>query len=258
MGALFLLFVVSVLAHRRGSTAMTATTIFEHLIAIYAVVVAPWLAVRKMRQVRADGTAGSKIHLYRRAIFMQFLTVAAVLALCMFGAIPMANLGLCFPRSWPLSLVLGGVIISYFAYTAIRLRPKAEKFREQMRGRAGLLLSPDTNSELRWFATLCAGSGIAEELLYRGFLVFYISSFLPHFNKVALVLFVSAVFGLMHMYQGWRGVTSTAVSGLLLTTLYVVTGSLILPAVIHSLGNLQAVVICWPQFTRSSANGVDS
>ncbi len=126
MGALFLLFVVSVLAHRRGSTAMTATTIFEHLIAIYAVVVAPWLAVRKMRQVRADGTAGSKIHLYRRAIFMQFLTVAAVLALCMFGAIPMANLGLCFPRSWPLSLVLGGVIISYFAYTAIRLRPKAE------------------------------------------------------------------------------------------------------------------------------------
>jgi hypothetical protein len=93
-----------------------------------------------------------------------------------------------------------------------------------MRGRGGLLLSPETNNELHWFAILCAGSGITEELLYRGFLIFYISSFVPHFNKVALVLVVSAVFGLMHVYQGWRGVTSTAVSGLLLTTLYVVTG----------------------------------
>jgi uncharacterized protein len=167
-------------------------------------------------------------------------------------------LGLCLPRSWPLSLVLGGVIISYFAYTAMRLRPRAEKFREQMRGRAGLLLSPDTKSELRWFAILCAGSGIAEELLYRGFFVFYISSFLPHLNIVALVLVASAIFGLMHLYQGWRGVASTTVSGMLLTTLYVVTGSLLLPAVIHSLGNLQAVVICWPQSTQSSANGVHS
>jgi membrane protease YdiL (CAAX protease family) len=236
----------------------TATTIFEHLLAIYAVLVAPLLAVRKMRRVRAAGTAGSKTQLYRRAIFMQILTTTVVLALCIFGAIPMANLGLCLPPSWPLSLVLGGVIISYFAYTAMRLRPKAEKFREHMRGRGGLLLSPDTKSELYWFAILCAGSGITEELLYRGFLVFYISSLMPHFNKFALVLVVSAVFGLMHVYQGWRGVTSTAVSGLLLTTLYVMTGSLLLPAVIHSLGNLQAVVICWPQSTRTSANGVDS
>jgi hypothetical protein len=54
---------------------MTAAMIFEHLIATYAVVVAPWLAVRKMRRVRADVTAVSKIDLYRRAIFMQFLTV---------------------------------------------------------------------------------------------------------------------------------------------------------------------------------------
>jgi uncharacterized protein len=237
---------------------MTALTIFEHLLAIYAVLVAPLLAVRKMRQVRADGAAGNKTQLYRRAIFMQILTIAAVLALCLFGAIPMASLGLCLPRSWPLNLVLGGVLLSYFVYTVIRLRPKAEKFRAHMRERGGLLLSPDTNSDLRWFAILCAGSGIAEELLYRGFLVFYIISFLPHFNKVALVLVVSAVFGLMHVYQGWRGVTSTAVSGLLLTTLYVMTRSLLLPAVIHSLGNLQAVVICWPQSTRTSANGGDS
>jgi hypothetical protein len=58
---------------------MTATKISEHLIATYAVLVAPWLAVQKMRRVGADGTSGSKVDLYRRAIVMQLLTTAAVL-----------------------------------------------------------------------------------------------------------------------------------------------------------------------------------
>jgi hypothetical protein len=73
------------------------------------------------------------------------------------------------------------------------------------------------------------------------------SSFLPQINPLALVLAVSVVLGLMHLYQKWCGVTSTAVSGLLLTKLYVVTGSLLLPAVIHSLGKLQAAVISVPR-----------
>ena len=60
-----------------------------------------------------------------------------------------------------------------------------------MRGRGGLLLLPDTRSELRWFVGLCAGSGIAEELVYRGFLVFYICNCLPQINNVTLVLLVS-------------------------------------------------------------------
>ena len=110
---------------------------------------------------------------------------------------------------------------------------------------------PDTRSELRYFAALCAGSGVAEELVYRGFLMFLIAYYAPHLTNGMAVLIVSAVFGLGHVYQGWRGVTSTGLSGLILTILYVASGSILLPAVIHSAGNLQVVVILWPPSTES-------
>jgi membrane protease YdiL (CAAX protease family) len=36
-----------------------------------------------------------------------------------------------------------------------------------------------------------------------------------------------------------------------LTILYIASGSILLPAVIHSTGNLQVVVILWPPSTES-------
>ena len=115
-----------------------------------------------------------------------------------------------------------------------------------MRARGGQVLLPDTRAELRYFAALCTGSGIAEELVYRGFLMFLIAYYAPHLTNVIVVLTVSAVFGLGHAYQRWRGVASTGLSGLILTTLYAASGSIFLPAVVHSAANLQVVVILWP------------
>jgi len=100
---------------------------------------------------------------------------------------------------------------------------------------------PDTRTELRYFAALCTGSGVAEELVYRGFLMFLIACYAPHLSNVMAVLIVSAVFGLGYAYQGWRGVASTGLTGLLLTIVYVGSGSILLPAVIHSADNLQVV-----------------
>ena len=92
---------------------------------------------------------------------------------------------------------------------------------------------------------------MAEELVYRGLLMFLIAYYAPHLTIVVVTLIVSAVFGLGHSYQGWRGVTSTGLMGLILTILYVASGSILLPAVIHSAGNMQVVVILWPPSTDS-------
>jgi membrane protease YdiL (CAAX protease family) len=94
---------------------------------------------------------------------------------------------------------------------------------------------------------MCIASGVAEESLYRGFLYFYISFYLPHINTPELVLLTSFVFGIGHAYQGWGGIASTTVSGLIFGTLYSMSGSLLLPAIVHSSGNLQGVLILWPQ-----------
>jgi CAAX protease family protein len=224
----------------------TQALLLADALAVYAVLVAPWLADRKVRRLRADDRPPDKTALYRRAIGMQVMMTAAVAALWLFGGIPAASLGVRIPHAWRANLAVGVLIVCYFAVTAIRRRSRAPELRERMRARGGQVLLPDTRSELQYFAALCAGSGVAEELVYRGFLMFLIAYYAPHLTIVMAALIVSAVFGLGHAYQGWRGVTSTGLAGLFLTILYVASGSLLLPAVIHSAGNLQVVVILWP------------
>ena len=225
--------------------------LFANALAVYAVLIAPWLAERKMRRLRADGRPPDKTAMYRRAIGMQVVMTAAVAALSLSGGIPAASLGVRIPHAWLANLAVGGLIVCYFAFTAVRRRPRAQDLRERMRARSGQMLLPDTRTELQYFAALCTGSGVAEELVYRGFLMFLIAYYAPHLPTVMSVLIVSAVFGLGHAYQGWRGVMSTGFTGLILTILYVASGSILLPAVIHSAANLHVVVILWPPLTAS-------
>jgi membrane protease YdiL (CAAX protease family) len=178
---------------------------------------------------------------------MQTAVIASMAALSWVGGVSAASLGLLTPRSWWISASLGGGFISYFIYVGLRQRPKAQKLRERMRGRGGDLLLPDTMRELRWFTFMCGLSGIAEECLYRGFLFSYVPLYLPHINRPGLVILTSLVFGIGHAYQGRRGIVSTTVSGLIFGTLYVTSANLLLPALVHSTGNLQAVLILWPR-----------
>ncbi|QWT20169.1 CPBP family intramembrane metalloprotease [Bacillus sp. NP157] len=58
------------------------------------------------------------------------------------------------------------------------------------------------------------------------------------------VAVVSAVvFGLVHVYQGAMGVLATGLLGGVLCLLYVLTGSLLLPIVIHFIVNLRAAFL---------------
>jgi membrane protease YdiL (CAAX protease family) len=223
------------------------TFVLANLLAAYTTLVAPLLSYRRVRQLQRSDVIPDKARVYRRTILMQAAVAAMVAVLSLLGGVPAASLGLIAPRSWWMSASVGGGFIGYFVYVGIRQRSKARKLRERMQGRGGGLLLPDTMGEMSWFAVMCVLSGIAEEPVYRGFLCFYISLYLPHINGPGLVLLTSLVFGIGHAYQGWRGIASTTVSGLIFGTLYVASGSLVLPAVVHSTGNLQAVLILWPQ-----------
>ena len=223
------------------------TLVFAHLLAAYSTIVGPLLSYWRVRQLRLADTTPNKTRVYRRVVLTQAALTGAVAGLWLLGGVPAANLGLVAPRSWWMSTCVGGAFISYFVYVVIRQRSKAQKLRERMRGRGGKVLLPDTTGELTWFTVVCGLSGIAEESVYRGFLCFYLLLYFPHTNSLGLVLLTSFVFGLGHAYQGWRVIASTAVSGLIFGALYMASGSLLLPAVVHSMGNLQGALILRPQ-----------
>jgi len=94
------------------------------------------------------------------------------------------------------------------------------------------LVAPRTKGELAWFLGLALTAGICEELLYRGYFFAVAAPFITVYGAAAAS---AIVFGLGHMYQGWRGVALTAAVGLFLGAFYFLTGSIVFPMILHVL-----------------------
>ena len=206
------------------------TTMLMHLLAAYAVVGAPWLGrvlyQRTVRRIQA-GDPLAKIKMYRMIVTDQVITTALLLCL---GA----------PRSWwlggGLTVLLAGLLI----WSGFSLRRRRKQIREKLKRAEALL--PFTLDERRWFAAISIGAGISEELLFRGFGFYYLSLWFPRINLLECALVTSLVFGLGHLYQGWKGILSTGVAGLIMAGLYVLSGNLLLPIVAHAVGDIRVLL----------------
>ena len=94
---------------------------------------------------------------------------------------------------------------------------------------------------------LSLSAGVTEEITYRGLLLLTLAVVLPSDAPTALLVTVAAVsFGLAHWYQGWTGIVSTGIFGALMAGLFLVTGSLLLPMVLHTLVDLRALMLPVP------------
>ena len=103
---------------------------------------------------------------------------------------------------------------------------------------------PDSPAERRWFAAVAVSAGVCEEVLYRGFLLRYLTVLLPGLGGTGAVLVAALVFALAHTYQGALGAVTTAVMALGLTALFVISHSLWLPIMVHILVDLR-ILLLW-------------
>lgn len=92
-----------------------------------------------------------------------------------------------------------------------------------------VILMPRTSSEKRGFLLLSGVAAVAEELVFRGFLLWTLSAWTASPWFAAGV--VSLSFGLAHGYQKLSGVLRAATMGMLLAVPTVITGSLF-PAIL--------------------------
>lgn len=102
-------------------------------------------------------------------------------------------------------------------------------------------LLPRTRGELRYGAALSVNAGIVEELLFR----LAMPALLFGIIGDGLVAFAlsTVLFGFLHLYQGPTGVIVTIVLGALFALIYLVTGSILWPIVIHALVDLRSFVL---------------
>jgi membrane protease YdiL (CAAX protease family) len=231
--------------------------VISHLLVAYLVCVLPWLGRARYRWLKEQIEAGrseARLRFYRRVLAAQLGLVLVVLAIWRLGSIAPEALGLIAPANAPLmTIALAGFLISVLVSSLV-LRYKGDRRLKRVLQMAGPLL-PVSTAERWLFAVVAVGAGISEELAFRGFLLFYFAIFLPGLGRSVAVLASSAAFGLGHLYQGIRGVVLTAVVGLFLAMLYVLSGSLVVPMVVHAALDLRLLVIVTPERLKKLGAG---
>ncbi|MCL1987629.1 MAG: CPBP family intramembrane metalloprotease [Firmicutes bacterium] len=168
----------------------------------------------------------------------------AVLIMAFIGNISFADLGFRWISfdydNWitMVILVLCGLALLYF------LRPFVaflRKNREKKPTDSTTEQSPQEialeKREKKQFALLNFSSAICEELVFRGFLAFLLQAIFHNIPFLVVILVAGLLFGFAHIYQGLEGIIETAIFGIMQMSLLLVTGSLILPLVLHFIIN---------------------
>ena len=107
-------------------------------------------------------------------------------------------------------------------------------------------LLPETNQERLWFAGISITAGVCEEILCRGFMIRYLDGIALHLHLVWALLVAAAIFGVNHIYQGKLGMLKTAIAGAAFGGLFLFTGNLLFPILLHAAIDMQAVFVLRP------------
>ncbi|WP_298458047.1 CPBP family intramembrane glutamic endopeptidase [uncultured Cellulomonas sp.] len=115
-------------------------------------------------------------------------------------------------------------------------------------------LLPTTPRGRRGWAALSVTAGVTEEVTYRGIVVLTLALVLPTAGPRVVVVLAAVVFGLAHAYQGPAGMVATGLAGAVFAGLYLGTGSLLVPMLLHVLVDLR-VLLLTPRRTRDAVPG---
>ena len=238
--------------------------LLQHLLFVLLLVVAPIWDYQYTKRLKQNPASEKKIRVYRTLCAWLWASTAVA---CM--ALPSHSLFTIqpSPRELPwlqiawvryvVEIILALFVVGMLLPIAIAIWKKLTK-RPRKYAAAAALKSmawflPATWSERRWFAAVAITAGICEEILFRGFLLSYLHVF-PLKLSLTLALFAAAaIFGLQHLYQGIAGVVQTAVGGLLFGLLFLLTGTLLLPIILHAITDLRMLVILPPPAAANAA-----
>jgi len=181
--------------------------------------------------------------LYGRLLLLEWGLVVIVTAVSLVAArVGWSELGLRWPDR--IGLVTGFVVVVILAVTVLSVRAlRTGVLREAGSESAALRsvgsLLPRTGSERRLFSVVALTAGIAEEVVYRGFGIAMLAALAPALPWWGLVVLAGVAFGLAHAYQGLAGILTTGLLGSVLAAVYLDTGSLLVPILLHALIDLR-------------------
>jgi membrane protease YdiL (CAAX protease family) len=216
----------------------TIMTFADHLFVFVLAIVHPIVGYvsfkRLLRRIEA-GEIIDRTKLYLTTIMGHWFLFALALVLWISQERSWSALG--FGLTTDTWFMVGAVLtVAGVVLLLLQIRQMAATDTDEVRsirGRIGNLeiILPRNGNELGRFYGLSLTAGIVEETLWRGFMIWYFSQFLPLW---AAALISTIGFGLAHAYQGIKNLPRVTLVGAAFAGLYVLTGSLWLPMVLHA------------------------
>ena len=211
-----------------------------HIVVLALIFVMPaWDAI-ETRRLKANADPRKRLKWYRKLIVASW--VLALLVTWTSGG--RRNVGTIEARApWlptgeaARDFVVGLLVAVVVAQTLVlfQLRKKPEAQARIAKALASLyFILPVTREERRWYFIVSITAGICEEVVYRGFLIHYLMGAPANPSVTLAVVISSLIFGIGHIYQGVRGAIGTAILGLVFAALFVITGNLALPILLHA------------------------
>ncbi len=191
----------------------------------------------RFARAMASSAPGARPRFYREVAAGEWALTVAILLAWFRAHRPLADLGLSLPAGARLAVGAGlcvvlAVVMWLQARNILALTPERRaRARARLPGPAAAVL-PHTRGEWAGFFGLSLTAGTCEELIARGFLIWFVGAWTGPW--IALVV-SSVLFGLGHAYQGRKGIVQTGVVGLAMGLVYLGTHSLLPGMVLHAL-----------------------
>jgi membrane protease YdiL (CAAX protease family) len=215
---------------------MTTLTLWDHAFALTVFLVFPVysrMTIAAVLDTIRSGGEAARVDAYQQVIASWVGFAACVGVLWVF-----------FDRSWALvgirtssdfQLIVASIVaVAVIALVVVPIRqiannPDRHGELESQMGDVALFM-PQSHREERWFKGVSFNAGVTEELIFRGYLIWY----LQHFVSTAWAAVIAVLaFGLAHWYQGAKQLPGILFVSGVAVSLYVYTGSLLVPVLFH-------------------------
>lgn len=227
------------------------------LLLAYQIVVAV-LDAREMRTLlKTEITEKVRIDWYRSAIIWGWAPVVGIALFVALSSMSWHEMGIravtMSSTTWlNVNALLFAAFMSLLKLGQIVLFLCSSSFREKLANAIAqqpteqavtALVTPHSLKEKVWWFFCSVTAGIGEEIVFRGCLMYLLSSIFPGLPVAVIAVVAAVLFGLFHCYQGLLGIIGTGVMGLMFVLLYLATNSLLPGIVLHFLIDFAAAFI---------------
>lgn len=237
----------------------TNMTLLDHGLVVLITLIYPvagLIGFRRLLRRVAAGASFNRSQLYRHTIMGHWMLFFVCMAIWLGAARPWPALGfglqldLWFALAATLTLLGIAVLVQQIR----QVNSATQEDIAGIRARFGSLsiLIPQNGNELARFYGLSFTAGIVEEVLWRGYLIWYLSQFMPMWGAV---LVSTLGFGLAHAYQGLSHLPQITVVGAVFAALYVISGSIWLPIILHAAVDILQGRLAYDVIYRSLISG---